>query len=67
MQQGHSTGKLSEKPLRDISRLLVMCKVCPERCFHLLEEFDLFGYRAVARKENMTEAMSVVKLSSEVF
>ena len=36
--QGHPTSKLSQKPLRDVSRLLAMYKDCLKR------EFDLFGY-----------------------
>ena len=31
--QGHLTNKLSQKPWRDISRLLVMCKDCLKRFF----------------------------------
>ena len=43
--QGQPTRKLSEKPLKDISRLLViMYKDCLKRCFDHLEQFDLFGY-----------------------
>ena len=36
--------QISQKPLRAISRLLVMYKNCLKRCFYHLEEFDLFGY-----------------------
>ena len=42
--QGHPASKLSQKPLKDISRLLVIYKDCLKRCFYQLEEFDLFGY-----------------------
>ena len=43
--QGQPTRKLSEKPLKDISRLLVIIyKDSLNRCFDQLEQFDLFGY-----------------------
>ena len=42
--QGHPTNKFSQKPLRDIFRLLVMYKDCLKRCFYNLAEFDQLGY-----------------------
>ena len=43
MVSGHPTCKLSQKALKDISRLLVMYKDCLKRYFYHQEEFDLFG------------------------
>ena len=36
--------RLSQRPLRDIPRLLVVYKDFLKRCFYHLEKFDLFGY-----------------------
>ena len=44
IMQGHPTSKLSKRPLKDISRLLVIYKDCLKRCFYHLDKFDLFGY-----------------------
>ena len=41
--QGHPTSKLSQKPLRDIFRPLVMYNDCLKICFYELEEF-VSGY-----------------------
>ena len=43
-KQGHPMSKLSQKHLKNISRLLVMYKDCLKRYFYHPGEFDLFGY-----------------------